>query len=235
MSIHLEVALVTTSVQATLSCTALGRTCHLRLSRRTALAGLVATTALALATTRQTGAQSSTPDAERESATPEDNGLLPREVILSVEAVQEVIPEIANEIDTGPNATVIGAPIANRAVTYATADGAHRVVLSVDQYATASDAKRAFDEAFAASEEVPGVTTEAVSGLGEAALIGVVTQGDETHVGGGALFGALIVNATLQTFAGTDENKARVAELIQLQADYAARALDLSPAATPMA
>lgn len=207
----------------------------MRVSRRTALAGLVATTAHALATTRQAGAQSSTPEAERESATPEDNGLLPREVILSVEAVQEVIPEIADEIDTGPNTTVIGAPIANRAVTYATADGAHRVVLSVDQYATAGNARRAFDEAFAASKEVPGVTTEVVSSLGEAALIGVVTQGDETHVGGGARFGVLIVNATLQTFDGTDENKAKVAELILDQAQQAAKTLGLAPPATPAA
>lgn len=79
---------------------------------------------------------------------------------------------------------------------------------------------------------MPGVTTESVPDLGDAALVGVVTQRDETHVGGGARFGRLIVNATLQAYDGTDENKARVAELIRMQAKHAAKALGLA-AATP--
>lgn len=211
-----------------------GNPLHCRLSRRSALVG-AATTALVLGGARQVGAQASTPGVNGGSATPAASALLPREVILPVEAVQQVVPDIASEIATGPNSTVVGAPVANRAVTYATADSAHRVVLSVDQYATPAEAKRSFDEAFEASKEVPGVTTEAVSGLGESALIGVVTQGDETHVGGGALFGALIVNATLQAFAGTDENKDKVAELIHSQAEHAAGALGLEAAATPAA
>lgn len=216
-------------------CTTTDRPRRLRLSRRSALVGAIAATALVVGSARQVGAQTPTPETDSQRGTPEASALLPRAVILSVEAVQEVVPEIAEEVDTGPNTTVVGTPIANRAVTYATADGAHRVVLSVDQYATAADAKQSFDEAFEASQEVPGVTTEAVSDLGEAALIGVVTQGDETHVGGGALFGALIVNATLQTFDGTDENKNKVAALIRNQADHAARALGLEASATPAA
>jgi hypothetical protein len=117
-------------------------------------------------------------------------------------------------------------------VTFATADGAQRVVLSVDQYRGADDAARAFEEAFQASQAVPGTTAEAVSELGEAALIGVVTQGDETHVGGGALFGDLIVNATLQAYEATDPNRATIAELIRRQAEHAAQVLQSSASPT---
>jgi hypothetical protein len=147
--------------------------------------------------------------------------------------VQEVVPDITAETATGENATAVGHPIANRAVTFATADGAQRVVLSMDRYESADDASTAFQDAFRASQEVPGVTAEAVSDLGEAALIGVVTQGDETHVGGGALFGDLIVNATLQAYEGTDANKAIVADLIQRQAEHAEQALRPSASPTP--
>lgn len=185
---------------------------------------------------RQVHARSSTPASGSADATPEGANtaqLLPREAILPVEAVQEVIPEITSETGTGPNATVMGTPSANRAVTFATADDAHHVVLSVDHYATAEEARRSFDEALEASKKIPGVTTESVSGLGEAALIGVVTQGDETHVGGGALFGNLIVNATLQSFAGTEENKDKVAELIRMQAEHAVKTPGPGASATP--
>jgi hypothetical protein len=204
-------------------------------SRRTALAAALAATALTLAGTQRLAAQPATPETEGGVTTPESAALLPRDVILTVEEVQEVIHEIAGEIDTGPNATVMGTPVANRAVIFATADGAHRIVVSVDQYRSAADASRFFNEALEASQDVPGVKTETVPDLGDAALIGVVTQGDETHVGGGALVGNLIVNATLQAFDGTDDNKARVAALMRKQAEHAARALGIAAPATPAA
>ena len=75
------------------------------------------------------------------------------------------------------------------------------------------------------SRNVPGVKGEAVSDLGDGAFIGVVTQGDETHVGGGAVFGDLIVNATLQSYEGSDANKAIVTELIRRLAAHAEDAL----------
>lgn len=204
-----------------------------RLPRRTVLASVIATVALATAGMRHSRAQDATPATGSASATPAGAALLPRDIILPLSAVQEMVPEIAEETATGENPTVVGHPAGNRAVTFATADGAQRIVLSVDQYRTADQAASAFQDAFQASQEVPGVEAEAVSNLGEAALIGVVTQGDETHVGGGALFGDLIVNATLQAFAGTDANKATVAELIQRQAEHAEQAL--RPGATPAA
>jgi hypothetical protein len=209
-----------------------------RVPRRTLIAIAMAVAATGLTGTRQTRAQSSTPEAEEAAATPEGAGrtqLLPRDTILPVETVQSIVPEIAHESSTGLNATVMGTPAANRAVTFSSADDSQHLVLSVDQYHTADEAKREFDTALEASKEVPGVTSESVSGLGDAALLGVVTQGDETHVGGGALLGNLIVNATLQSYEGTDENKQRVIELIRQQADHATMALGSGVSATPTA
>jgi hypothetical protein len=57
-----------------------------------------------------------------------------------------------------------------------------------------------------------------VSDLGQRAFIGVATQGDETHVGGGGLYGDLIVTVTLQAYDGTKENRAKVATIIRKQA-----------------
>src|SRR5215212_9649115 len=153
-----------------------------RLPRRTVLASL--TVAVVLATSKkQIRAQGATPEE------PSRGALLPRDVILPLSAVQEVMPEIATETATGENAGALGHPIATRSVTYAAEDGKRRLVLSVDQHPSADDASAAFQDAVAKSREVPGVTGEAVPALGAAAFIGVVTQGDETHVGGGALFG----------------------------------------------
>jgi hypothetical protein len=204
-----------------------------RLPRRTVLASLLATAALATAGPRPIRAQDSTPATGDASATPAGAALLPRDTILPLSAVQDIVPEIASETVTGENATAVGHPIANRAVTFATADREHRVVLSVDRYERVDDASTAFQDAFRASQEVPGVEAEAVSDLGDAALIGIITQGDETHVGGGALFGDLIVNATLQAFEGTDANKAIVAALIQRQAEHAEQALGGAATPTP--
>jgi hypothetical protein len=148
--------------------------------------------------------------------------LLPRDVIIPLSTVKEVLPEMTQEIATGPNQTVVGDPTANRAVTYATADGSQRVVISVDKYKSSEEASSSYQEASQKSKEVPGVSgSETVSNLGDGAFIGVVTQGDETHVGGGALYGDLIVTATLQDYDGTDENKAKVIELLRKQADAA--------------
>jgi hypothetical protein len=152
--------------------------------------------------------------------------LLPRDVIIPLSTVQEVLPEMTQETATGPNQTVVGNPTANRAVTYATADGSQRVVISVDQYKNSEEASSSYQEASQKSKEVPGVSgSETVSDPGDGAFIGVVTQGDETHVGGGALYGDLIVTATLQGYDGTEENKAKVIELLHEQGDTAQQAL----------
>ena len=80
-------------------------------------------------------------------------------------------------------------------------------------------------EAVQGSKEAPGGEGETVSDLGEKTFIGVSAQDNETHVGGGALYGDLIVNVTLQGYEGTNENKAKVTQLIRMQAAAAKRAL----------
>src|SRR4051812_45153724 len=199
-----------------------------RWPRRTMLTSTVATAALAIPGVTRVSAQDATPAASPPSAV-----LLPRDVILPLDAVQEVVPGLATETATGENVSALGAPVATRSVTFSTEDGQQRLVLSVDRYQSAATASAAFQEGAEMSREVPGVEGEAVPDLGEAAFIGVVTQGDETHVSGGALFGGLIVNSTLQGYEGTDTNKATVAELINRQAEHAQQALE--PAASPAA
>jgi len=150
---------------------------------------------------------------------------LPRDVVLTLNEVKEVLPEMSQETATGEDETALGNPTGTRSVTYATDDGSQRVVVSVAQYQSSEDASSTYQEAVQGSLEAPGGAGESVSGLGEEAFIGVSAQGDETHVGGGALYGDLIVNVTLQGYDGTNEDKAKVTELIRMQAAAAERAL----------
>lgn len=151
------------------------------------------------------------------SRTP-DGSVLPRDRVIPLRTVQEVLPEMSRETATGQDETAVGNPTGTRSVTYATADGSQRVVISVDQYPNPQDASSAYQQAFQASQKVPGATGESVSDLGQRAFIGVATQGNETHVGGGALYGDLIVTVTLQGYDGTKENREKVAALIRKQA-----------------
>jgi hypothetical protein len=150
---------------------------------------------------------------------------LPPNVILTLSEVKEILPEMTQETATGEDETALGKPTGSRSVTYATEDGSQRVVISVAQYPSSEDASSTYQEAVQASKEVPGGEGENVPDLGEQAFIGVSTQGNETHVGGGALYGDLIVNVTLQGYEGTSENKAKVTHLIRMQAVSAKRAL----------
>jgi hypothetical protein len=156
---------------------------------------------------------------------PTGGSALPRDVVLPLSAVKEVLPEMTHETATGENEGAVGNPTGTRSVTYATGNGSRRVVISVDRYESSAGASSAYQEATQKSKEVPGAKGETVSDLGEKAFIGVVTQGDETHVGGGALYGGRIVAATLQGYDGTNENKAKVTEIIRKQAVAAKRAL----------
>jgi len=150
---------------------------------------------------------------------PSNRPTLPRHALISLKAVRVVLPEMVRETAAGANRTAIGHPTGTGRVTYATASGSQRVVISVDRYRSAGAASSAYQQALRKSEEVPGASSgEVVSGLGDQAFIGVVTQGDETHVGGGALYGDLIVTVTLQGYNGTKAYKDKVAELIRKQA-----------------
>ena len=160
-----------------------------RWSRRTLLAGLAATASLMAANLRPAAAQQSTPPTGSASPTPVGPArtvLLPRQAMLSLAEVQEIIPAITSETRTSLNLTAMGSPAANCAVTYATPDATQQLVLSVDQYGSADEASGAFQEGVQATQGVPGVTMEAVPALGDGGVIGVVSLGGETHVGGAA-------------------------------------------------
>jgi hypothetical protein len=144
--------------------------------------------------------------------------VLPRDRIIPLSTVKEILPEMNRETATGQDETAVGKPNGNRSVTYATAAGSQRVVISIDQYRTTEAASAAYQQAFQMSQEVPGAKGEPVSNLGQRAFIGVATQGKETHVGGGALYRDVIVTVTLQGYDGTKENKARVTAIILKQA-----------------
>ena len=132
---------------------------------------------------------------------------------------------MTQETAAGEDESALGNPTGTRSVTYATDDNLQRVVISVAQYQSSDDASSAYQKAVQGSKEAPGGEGETVSDLGEEAFIGVSAQGNETHVGGGALYGDLIVIATLQGYDGTDENKAKVTELLGKQIDTAQQVL----------
>jgi hypothetical protein len=150
---------------------------------------------------------------------------LPSNLILTLSEVKELLPEMSQETATGEDESALGKPTGTSSVTYATDDGSQRVVISVDQYQSSDDASSTYQEAVQGSKEAPGGAGEAVSDVGEKAFIGTSAQGNERHVGGGALYGDLIVNVTLQGYEGTNENKAKVTQLIRMQAAAAKRAL----------
>src|SRR5262245_16141108 len=141
--------------------------------------------------------------ASRTPSLPSSGAVLPRDLIIALSTVQEVLPEMSRETATGRDETAVGSPTGTRSVTYATEDRSQRVVISVDQYASSAVASAAYQQAYDASQEVPGTKGESVPDLGQRAFIGVATQGSETHVGGGALYDDRIVTVTLQGYDGT--------------------------------
>ena len=153
---------------------------------------------------------------------------LPRNVVLTLSEVKQVLPEMSQETAAGEDETALGTPRGSRGVTYAADGGSRRVVISVAQYQSAQDASSTYQTAVQASLAAPGGVGEALANLGEQAFIGASAQGGESHVGAGALYGDLIVNVTLQGYDGTPANNARVTELIRMEAAAATRALQLS-------
>ena len=188
------------------------------------LGKLVALSIAAVVTLSLPACGNGSDNAERTSET-SSGSTLPRNVILTLSEVREVLPEMTQETATGEDESALGNPTGTRSVTYATDDSSQRVVISVAHYQSSDDASSAFQEAVQGSLEAPGGEGETVSDLGEKAFIGTSARGGETHVGGGALYGELIVIVTLQGYDGTNKNKAKVTELIRMQAAAAKRAL----------
>jgi hypothetical protein len=122
--------------------------------------------------------------------------LLPRNTVVPVSVVTQYFPDVTKEASTGPNETSVGKPIASRSVVFASADGKKKVTLSVDQYASASDAAAAYQTAVQGSKAAPGFKPAASPNLGQEAFAGTSRVGAEMHFGLGARDGRLIMSAT---------------------------------------
>ena len=121
---------------------------------------------------------------------------LPRNTVVSVSVVTQHFPNVTKEASTGPNETSVGKPIASRSVVFASADGKKKVTVSMDQYASTSDAAAAYQTAVQGSKAAPGFNPAATPSLGQEAFAGTSQVGDEMHFGLGARDGRLIMSAT---------------------------------------
>jgi hypothetical protein len=122
--------------------------------------------------------------------------LLSRDTVVPLSAVTERFPDVTGEAGTGPNETSIGNPIASISVVFLSADGKKKVTLSMDQYASESDAAAAYRTAVEASIAAPGFKPAASPNLGQEAFAGSSQVGTEMHFGLGARDGRLIMSAT---------------------------------------
>jgi hypothetical protein len=127
---------------------------------------------------------------------PTTAALLAREAVVPVSIVTQYFPDVSTEASTGPNETSVGSPVASQSVVFVSADGKKKVTLSVDQYATASDAASAYRTAVEGSKAAPGFKPAASPALGQEAFAGTSQVGAETHFGLGARDGRLIMSAT---------------------------------------
>src|SRR5687767_8855908 len=112
--------------------------------------------------------------------------LLPRNTVVPVSVVTQYFPDVTKEASTGSNETSVGRPIASRSVVFASADGKKKVTLSVDQYASVSDAAAAYQTAVKGSKIAPGFKPAATPKLGQEAFAGTSQVGAEMHFGLGA-------------------------------------------------
>ena len=130
-----------------------------------------------------------------DAATPSAS-LLPRNTVVPVSEVTKYFPDVTKEASTGSNETSVGKPIASRSVVFTSADGKKKVTLSVDQYASASDAAAAYQTAVQGSQAAPGFKPASSPNLGQEAFAGTSQVGAEMHFGLGARDGRLIMSAT---------------------------------------
>lgn len=154
------------------------------------------------------------------------DSILPRSIVVPLSTVKHFFPEVTRAASTGHNLTAVANPKATRSVVYTNSDRAKKVTISVDQYATTSDASSAYQEAVAKSKTVPGFQPVPAENLGENAFLGTVTQAGETHVGLGALHGVLIVGVTLAGYDSTPENIANLISLTREEERAAKTATD---------
>ena len=160
------------------------------------------------------GQQDTQSDAEsQQDATTSEAILLPQEIVVGLDVVQTYFPEIEQQTVTSENSTASGTPDATRMVIYEGGDG-RRVTVSVDRYPSVDAAATAFEQAIDNSEAVPGfVALPAPADVGDKAFAGSVTQGDDTHIGYGALAGEYVIGVTSAGYPATTENVEKLAGL----------------------
>ena len=110
-------------------------------------------------------------------------------------------------------------------VIYETGDGSKKVTITVDQYASSSEASSAYQQAVQKSQSVPGFKSVRVPTLGQQSFAGTVTMGAETHIGLGALDHKLIVGATLAGYDAAPDNTAKLVAVARIQGGAAKRAM----------
>jgi hypothetical protein len=159
-------------------------------------------------------------------STQASDSTLPRKVVVPISMVKRFFPEVAGEVSTGRNLTAVANVKATRSVIYANSDSSKKVTITVDEYATASDASSAYQEAVEKSKTVPGFKPVPTENLGQNAFVGTVTQKGETHIGLGALHDRLIVGATLAGYDLTPENTAKLISLTHEEERVAKVAMD---------
>jgi hypothetical protein len=162
----------------------------------------------------------------RNGATSTPGSVLPRKVVVPIRVVNRFFSEVTREASTGQNLTAVGNPKATRSVIYANSDSSKKVTITVDQYASPTDASSAYQEAVQKSKIVPGFKPVSAPDLGQNAFIGTVTQGDETHIGLGTLQGTLIVGATLVGYDPTPDNIAKLVSVTREEEAAAKAALN---------
>ena len=140
-----------------------------------------------------------------------------------------MFPDVTNEVNTGYNLTAVANAKATRSVIYANSNSFKKVTITVDQYPTATDASTAYRKAVEKSKTVPGFRTMTAKNLDQNTFIGTVTQGEETHIGLGALHGTIIVAATLAGYDPKPKNIAKLISLTREEESAAKSALHASP------
>jgi hypothetical protein len=165
----------------------------------------------------------SAPPGNGTTSTP--GSVLPRKVVVPISVVNRFFSQVTQEASTGQNLTAAGNPKATRSVIYASSDSSKKVTITVDQYASPTDASSAYQEAVQKSKIVPGFKPVSAPNLGQNAFIGTVTQGEETHIGLGALHATLIVGVTLVGYDPTPDNIAKLVSVTREEEAAAKAAL----------
>jgi hypothetical protein len=165
----------------------------------------------------------SAPPGNGTTSTP--GSVLPRKVVVPISVVNRFFSQVTQEASTGQNLTAAGNPKATRSVIYANSDSSKKVTITVDHYASPTDASLAYQEAVQKSKTVPGFKPVSAPDLGQNAFIGTVTRGDETHIGLGTLQGTLVVGATLLGYDPTPDNIAKLVSVTREEEAAAKAAL----------